>query len=766
MSQELLVVGKRITQPDAVAKATGAARYADDIKLPGMLVGKVLRSPYPHAKILKIDKSKAEKLPGVEAVITLDDLPKIPYACSFRDLPLKPGGVLSRSDQYILADKARYVGDAVAAVAAINKDIADEALDLIEVEYEKLPAVFNPEEAMKPGAPRVHDGAEGNVASRATYPLAQGDVDKAFKEADVVIESTFDTMKQAPCQLEPQTVIADYDANGGVTVWSPCQLAHPERRELAHMCGMPVGKVRVINPFVGGSFGTRLSISGEPICIALAMKTSKPVKLSYTKDEDFAVLETRTPIRYKVKMGFKKDGTLTAMHLNITTFSGGYLGRSDGVGGIALLWGLGNYRCPNKNGEAKTVYTNTTMSGAQRGYGNVVASWGVEQAMDMAAEKLGIDPVELRLKNIKKVGEIANMGLPIESTALDKCIRIGADKIGWKEKRAQKKEGLKRRGVGMTCISHCSGAQPGLLEHSNAFIKLNEDGSANLVVHPGSPGTHIWGTLSQIAAEELGIRAEDIRIVTGDTDATMFDIGSHASRSTYVTGNAVLMAAREAKKQLLERAAKMLGVSPDELDVKDRRVYVKASPEKSVSVAEVAFNAIYNFKGECLNISGKSSFEPRWNSPSTAAFFTEVEVDVETGQVKVLRIVSALDSGIAINPMTVEGQAEGAVQQGIGFALNEDFTINQNTGVVESNNFDSYKMASAVDMPQAEIVLIEEPDPKGPFGAKGTGEASVVGVAPAIANAIYNAIGVRIKELPITPDKVLKALEEKSLAIN
>lgn len=762
MNEELLVIGRRTTAPDGVAKATGSANYSADIKMPGMLVGKVLRSPYPHAKILKIDKTKAQQLPGVEAVITLDDLPKIPYTCSFRDLPMLRSGTLQRPDQFILADKARYVGDPIVAVAAISEDIAGEALELIEVEYEILPAVLNIEEAMKPGAARVHDYAEGNIAGHFTYLLAQGDVEKAFKEADIVVESWYKTTKQVAAHLEPQAVVASYDATGRVTVWSPCQLPHLARRELAHMFDIPVSKIRLINPFVGGSFGCRLSIFNEPICIALAMETGKPVKLEYTKEEDFTVLETRTPAKYCVKMGFKKDGILTSVQLDQKTWAGGYAGRSQLVGSVMMIWGLGHYRCPNRAGETYNVYTNTPMSGAQRGYGNPTIMWGIEQTMDMAAEKLGIDPLELRLKNILKVGELSNKGLRIESTALDKCIRIGSEKIGWKEKRGKKQEeGPKRRGVGMATAAQASGGYPRLLEHSSASIKLNEDGSANLTIHPGSPGTNIWGALSQIAAEELGVHAEDIHVVTGDTDITMFDLGSHASRSTYVTGNAVLMAARQAKGQLLERASKRLGVPTTELESKDRQVYVRTNPEKSISIAEVARSAIYGLDGECLNISGKCSWEPKGSPSATAAFFAEVEVDTEVGEVKVLKFITVIDLGRAINPMTVEGQAEGAIAQGIGFALTEDYIINQSTGMVETNNFDTYRIPSIVDMPETEIVLVEEPDPTGPFGAKGVGEIVLAGVAPAIANAIYDAVGVRIKETPITREKILNALEER-----
>ncbi len=758
MSQEFSVVGKRLPRPDAWEKATGAARYTVDLKLPGMLVGKVLRSPYPHAKVLKIDKSEAERLPDVEAVITMEDVPRIPYSVSFRDMPEVRGGVSQHPDQYIFDDKVRYVGDAVAAVAATNKEIAEKALELIRVEYAKLPAVFDPVEAMKPRAPRIHDYAEGNIAVHISYPHSTGDVEKAFQDADYMVGDTFHTTKQIHCHLEPEAAIASFDAAGRLTVWSPCQLAHLARRELAHIFGMPVGMVRIINPHVGGSFGTRLDISAEPICIALAKKAGKPVKIEYTKEEDFGIMATATACRSNVKLGFKKDGTLAAIQMKAIAQAGGYLGRSPTVAALLLAEGLGHYRCSNTAGEVDVVYTNTVMSGAFRGFGNPPAMWGVEQVMDMAADKLGIDPVELRLKNIKKTGELGIGALPIQSSALEQCIRIGAKRIGWKEKRARKDGGVKRRGVGMAITVHSSGGYPFLIEHSNAFIKLNEDGSASLVVHPGEPGTGIWGVLSQIAAEELGLHAEDIHIVTGDTDVTMFDIGSKASRSTYIIGNAVLKAAREAKGQLLERTAKLLGVSAAELEVKDRQVYVRTTPSKRISVAEVAFDAIYNSEGECLNISGKCSFEPTTYSPTTQAVFAEVEVDTEIGEVKVLKVVIANDSGTAINPLSVEGQIEGGLSQGLGYTLREDPIIDTITGEVMTSNFETYRIPSTLDMPEVEMILVQEPDPAGPFGAKGVGEISASAIAPAISNAIYYAVGVRITKLPVTPEKILKAL--------
>ncbi len=764
MSRELSVVGKRITQPDAAAKATGAAMYAGDLLMPGMLIGKVLRSPYPHARIKRIDKSKAEKLPGVEAVITPEDVAQWkPFDRGLKDLPMIAGGYLVPPDEHILNERARHFGDAIAAVAATNEHIAEEALELIEVEYEGLPFVIDPEEAMKPGAPQISPFAEGNIGKHLTYPFPEGDVEKAFREADCIVEGTFSTTKQEHCTAETAAAVAYLDVDGRLNVWSQCQLAHMARREIAHIFNLPVSKVKLMTPFIGGSFGQRGSVCAEPICIALALKTGKPVKLVYSREENFTALESRTGFKYNLKLGFKRDGTLTAMQAYMLGRLGGYMGCGPMASAIGMAFGLGHYRCPNRAGEADMVMTNTPVSGAMRGFGNPALMWGIEQLMDEAAEKLGMDPIEIRLKNIKRAGEVANFGLRLESTYLDKCIREGAEAIGWKEKWGKKKEGKIRRGVGVGTMTHCSGAAPLYLDHSNALIKLNEDGSADLTVHPAPLGQHIWGALSQIAAEELGLHAEDIHIVTGDTDITLFEYGSDASRSTYAIGNATLIAARQAKEQILERTAKMLEVLPSELEIKERQVYVKANPKKSIPVADVCYDAIYNFKGECLNISGKCSWEGRWNSPPTGAFFAEVEVNTETGRVKVIRLLTAIDCGKAINPMTVEGQLEGGMQQGLGYGLTEDYIINKDTGVVGSDNYDNYKMPGVFDMPETtEAIIIDEPDPRGPFGAKGVGEPGMVGVAPAIANAIYDAIGVRIRELPITPEKILKGLEEKS----
>ena len=767
MVQELSSVGKRLPRPDTAPKVTGAAEYGADIQLPGMLAGRILRSPYPHAKIVKIDTSKAKKLPGVEAVITFEDVPKLPFTRSVMAEALPPfafaGEVL---DQYIVTDKARYVGDWVAAVAATDVYTAEEALDLIEVEYEQLPAVFDPVEAMKPGAPVIHEGKERNIASTINHAFNCGDVEKAFKESDYVVEFTGQNSKHKHCHLEPDVAVAYWDADGRVTVWSPCENPHLAKKALAkRVFGIGEGHVRWITPAVGGGFGARLSFGVEPVCAMLAKVTGKPVKVAVTREEDFAGWNSRTEQRQTIKMGVKKDGTITAIQDRIISDSGAYFSHSGTTTAVNMQHTLGLFRCPNISGEATIVYTNTPTTSGFRGYGNAEGAFILQQVIDMSAEKLGMDPIEFRLKNIKGVGEPSFfIPVPLEHCALIECIKQGAERIGWKEKWGgwgKKKEGRKRRGIGMSIMNHASGAGGFLLEHSNAMIKLNEDGSATLTVSPCEMGQGILGVLSQIAAEAMGLPYEDIHVVTGDTDVTLFDVGSHASRSTYVIGNAVVRASQKIKSQLLELAAKKLEVSADKLEVKEGRVYVKAEPEKGVSVAEISHDAIYNYELTGAHISATGSFQSGTHSPNFQAGFAEIEVDTETGVIQVIKYVVAHDIGRAINPQTVEGQLEGGAAQGIGFALSEDFVVDKSTGETLSDSFATYKIPSTLDMPEIGVILVEEPVPSGPFGAKGVGEPGLVNVAPSIANAIYDAIGVRINSLPMTPEKVLEALKAK-----
>ncbi|MFC1910547.1 xanthine dehydrogenase family protein molybdopterin-binding subunit [Chloroflexota bacterium] len=762
MAQEYSVVGRRLPRWAARDKATGSAGYTVDIKLPGLLVGKVLASPHPHALIKKIDKSGAEKLPGVAAVISFEDIPQKLYNPNKLGLTLVHPKNEVR-DMYVLTEKARYAREPVAAVAAIDEATAEQALDLIKVEYEALPAVFDPYEAMKLGAPMVHDFAKNNIALHLKFPVAWGDVEQGFKEADVIVEETFPTASNHICQMEPCACVADYRPDGRITVWSPSQHIFLHRRKLAELFDLPIGMVRWITPHVGGAFGKYGSFGVEPVCVALAMKAGKPVKLAFSREEDLLCTETRQRFIITGKLGFKKDGTLTAVQEKMIVDGGSYFTHNNSTSGVNMGAFLGLYRCPNVAAEADCVYTNVPPTGGIRGYGNHEANLALEQLMDIAAQKLDMDPIELRLKNIKYTGDPSSTGLPMETCTFKECIELGSERIGWRQKKSDRQNvGSKRYGIGMAIEMDVSGAHPFNTQHRNVYIKFNEDGSANLIVGGADIGQNLSGTISQIAAEVLGIAYEDIHIVPPDTDVSMFDQGQHASGGCYQTGNAVIIAAKEAKKQILERAGKKLGVTAEEMDISNRRVYVKTDPQKGISVAEISKEAIYNFNGEHLNISAKGSFSPVPNPPPIAVVFAEVEVDIETGVVKPLNILYVADSGRVINPATLEGQLEGGIAQSVGLVLSEDYVVNKKNGVLESTNFNTYRLPTILDLPKMEVVLYEEqPVPSGPFGAKGGAQGAMVAVTPAIANAIYDAIGVSIKDMPITPEKILKAIKAK-----
>lgn len=760
MSDTYSVVGKRVPRWGAEEKVTGAAKYAVDIEVPGALVGKVLGSPHAHANIVSIDTSAAEKLPGVVAVLTFKDVPKTLYTPNRHELILHhPTNELR--DMYVLTDKARFVGDKVAAVAAVDEQTAQKALELIKVTYEVLPPVLDAGEAVKPGAPAIHAFAPNNIAHHIAFPGCRGDVEQGFKEADCVVEETFHTARQMISPLEPSSCTASLGADGRITVWSLCQSAFLMRRKVAGIFDLPEGMIRWMTPHVGASFGKYGSLSLEPVCIALTLKTGKPVKIEYTREEDSSRNETRQTYSAVAKLGVKNDGTLTALQDKVIVDGGAYYSRN-GMTTMAKMGSFaGLYHCPNVFAEADCVYTNVLTTGGIRGYGNSEAMSMLEQLVDKAAKQIGMDPIEMRLKNIKRAGDPDGKGLPMETCSFEEMIRLGAEKIDWEKKRKQMKEiGTKRYGIGMAIMADVSGAQPYSIQHRNASIKFNEDGSVSLLVTAYDMGQNLPGTCAQIAAEVLGLRYEDVYVVTGDTDVTMFDTGIGASAGIYQVGHAVMNAALDAKKNLLERAAKQLGVTADELDVKDRQIYLKSNPQKGISIAEVAKKAIYNFEGDHLNISGVGTFTPTKNPPPLAVVFAEVEVDIETAEVKPLKILYVADSGRIINPATAEGQVEGGIASAIGYSLTEQTVINKKTGVLQSNNFNSYRFPTTFEIPEIEVIFYEEAVPSGPFGAKGLGHGTTVAVNPAIANAIYDAVGVFLTSMPATPEKIWEAMKK------
>ncbi|MFC2068380.1 xanthine dehydrogenase family protein molybdopterin-binding subunit [Chloroflexota bacterium] len=777
MDKKFSVVGKNMPDIHGVEKVTGAAVFISDIYLPRMLIGRVLHSPHAHARIVNIDVSKAKNLPGVETILTWKDVPKKLYTSRLLNFTSRYG--IDRTgvyDEHILGEKVRYVGDAVAAVAAVSEKVAEEALELIDVEYEVLPAVFDELEAMKESAPQIHnfvqrqqgDGTPGiqavdrNIALHITQKPV-GDVAEGFRESDHVVEETAYTSKQRHASLETFHCVASFDASGKLTFWTQSQFPHVTKKLIAHIFDIPVGMTRVKAEYIGGVFGAGVCAFRDPLCVALARKSGKPVKLIYTRQEEFTDRPTRSCFGpYVLKMGVKNDGTIMAVSRKAISQAGAHVDCAGAECLAAISTANRLYRRRHYHAEVNVVYTNKIPCGSMRGFGNPEETFIREQVMDETAEKIGMDPLEFRLKNLCQAGDIVTSRIdhPITSIALAKCINIGAKKIGWKVKHGSKKKGNLRKGIGVSCMGHGSGAWPIYIEPSSAFIKFNEDASIVLTVSTPPMGTNAYSSLVQLAAEVLGLDFGDVRVVWGDTDLALWEIGTHASRTTYAVGNAVLGAANEAKEKLTSRAAKKLGVTTNELDIRKKRIYVKNNPDRGITVAEIMTEVIYNDDGGEA-ITGSCRFVPH-TAPNYQAVFSEIEVDVETGNIQVNNMIMVHDIGRAINPMAVEGQLEGGAATGLGYALWEEPIMDDSNGQILTDDFDTYKIATTLDMPHIETVLVEEPDPTGPFGAKGVGEPGAVNQAASIANAIYDAAGIRIWELPITPERILRALKAKT----
>ncbi|MBW2610312.1 MAG: molybdopterin-dependent oxidoreductase [Deltaproteobacteria bacterium] len=738
--EEYSVIGKRLPLKDAADKVTGRATFARDFKLPGMLYAKLLRSPYPHAKVLNVDTSEAEKLPGVKAVLCKNNSPRTKVPIVFNeDIP---------RDRVLFGEKVRYAGEELAAVAAVSEKVAEEALNLIKVEYEELPPVFDAEKAMEPGAPLIHDDKESNVASPLI--IKPGDVEKGFKEADHIFEDSFRTQAQRQAPLETHCCVASYDLGGKLTVWASTQTPHALQELLSEYLELPLSKVRVVKPYVGGGFGGKLDMIIEHIASLLSRIAGRPVKLTLNREEEFSTTVTRHADILDVKMGVKNDGTLTAMKVRLLSPEGGYFYHKSVLAVTARTF-LGYYKCPNMTFEGYAVYTNHTIAGPMRGFGHPQSLFALETMLDRIAEKLDMDPVELRLKNFVK-----KCGLP-------ECLTEGAKKIGWERREELKKadKGTRRRGIGVGCFTNAAGTGGRIRDCAGAFVKIYADGAVQLITGATDPGTGSNTTLAQIVAEELGLQLDDIAVTAGDTDSAPFDSGAFSSRTLYMNGVTVKAAAADAKEQLVEWATQELDVPAELLEVKGGRVYNRLEPEKGMGFKEVARKAADDLTGKGALFLGRASLLNPGHGHSYGAEFAEVEVDTETGQVDVLKIVVEQDVGKAINPMVVEGQIEGAVQQMTGYALSEDIIQDEKTGKMVNADFANYIMLTSADMPTVEVGLVEYADETGPYGAKGMSEGATGGVAPAVANAIYNAVGVRLKELPMTPERVFRALEAK-----
>ena len=754
-AQKFSVVGRRVQRVEGFDKVTGTSQYIADIFLPGMLVGKVLRSPYPHARIRHIDTTRAEKLPGVRAVVTAEDTIKKPWGAFF-------------ADQYILSvGKARYVGEEVAAVAAIDPDIAEEAIDLIDVDWEPLQGVFDAEEAMKDGAPLVHDDKPNNIAVH--MDLERGNVAQAFGDSDVVVEDTFTSTPQWHCSIETIGSVAEYATSGKYTIYMNTQTLFNARYRIATALGVPETDVRIIQSAVGGGFGGKSCDDNNALVAAvLARKARKPVKLINTREEEFlAGCRPRVFMKINVKLGFKKDGRIRAKHIKVIADNGAYSAKAPAITGVAAMRHDTCYKYSDVKTEALLVYTNKIPTGAFRGFGNPSAEWAVEQAIDLGAHELGIDPIEIARINAAETGYVSPHGNRVTSCELKQCLDMTEKMIDWKAKRADKQPNT---GLGLACTVHVSGKRHfGDYDGSSATIKINEDGKALILSGEGECGQGVHTAMCQIAAEELGVPVEDVEISRADTDLTTFCLGAFASRLTYVSGNAVKNAAANVKQQLFDQAAEMLEADPQDLMSRDGKIFVKgAEGGKSLTVSDVARARLFRHNG--APIVGSGSFDADSVLPDSTRFGNEsgaynygaqaaqVHVDPETGQVKILQFVVASDCGTVIYPLGAEGQVEGGLAQGIGYALTEGLQIEEGKPI--NPNFSDYRIPSMRDMPPLQHAFAESYEPTGPFGAKGLGELNMDPTAAVISNAIFDAVGVRIKTLPITPEKILRALKE------
>lgn len=752
------VVGKREPMLDAFEKATGRARFTDDLTFPGMLHGKILRSPLSHAKILHVDLSQAEKVPGVKGVT------------SGRDIPRKKYGIVPMAkDEYALAiDKVRYIGDEVAAVVASSLDAAEEALSKIRVDYEELPAVFDPLEAMTSGAPVIHENVPNNVS--ASIRKEFGNVEKAFRESDYLFEDTFDTQAVNHAPLEPQAAIGMVDHSGKVTLWSSTQIPFFLRRNLATTLDIPESRVRIIKPKVGGGFGQKIDLYAKDFCAAFfAMKTLRPVKFVYEREEVFISTRQRHPMHIDLKTGMKKDGTILAQQFKVIADGGAYNSTAPLLITLAGFFIMLPYRLENLLFEGYHVYTNKPVGGAMRGHGIPQVRFAVENQLDIIAEKMGIDPLDIRLKNAFLAGEPHPAKLLVQTCGFSETLKEAAEEIGWKEKRGKLPFG---RGVGLAGASFPSGVSNMSHISSGGIVKIERDGSITLLTGAADIGQGAETVLSQIVAEELGVRLEDIRITAADTEITPLDPGTFGSGVTLRAGNAARIAARAAKEKLFEAVAEKMESNIRDLEAKDRRIFVKENPERGMSFQEAI--KVYQYSDRPMPIIGRGSYMPPAKEPTTLlkengnfspaySFMTqaaEVQVDTRTGKVKVLKMVAAHDCGRAINPMLVEGQLEGSVAGGMGQALYEDVMTEK--GQVLNPSFLDYGLPTAMEVPAVTSVEVETDDPEGPFGAKESGEGTQLAPAPAIINAIYDAIGIRFKSLPVTPEKVLEALQKKN----
>ena len=749
---ELSVVGRATPKKDGAEKVTGRTRYLHDLALPRLAHGKIVRARHPHARLIRVDTRRAAALPGVLAVLTAEDVQQDRFGFARDQTALKAG-------------KVRCIRDEIAAVAAETPALAEEAAALIEVEYEELPAVFDPTEALRPDAPRVHDERADNHTD-LRYQFSHGDVDRALAEAAVVVEGTYRLNFVTTCCLETMVALAEWDAQGHLTMWSTTQVPFLYQRGLAQALGITGDRVRVIQPPVGGNFGRVLDLYPiDVIAALLARRVGRPVKVEFERLEEFVASPTREPCAIRLRTAADVSGRLLARDAHVTIDNGAYVSWGSTTPYVMLATVAGLYRVPNVRFDTTIAYTNNPYSGSMRGYGNLESTFAVESQMDELADRLGLDRLEIRRRNVTKSGDVNPQGFVITSCAMSECLAAVAEAIG---RPAAPPDAGWRRGVGYAGMFHVGGgARIYKSDGCGAIVKMDDFGKVALITGATEIGQGSETVLAMIVAETLGVPLERVEVVNSDTAVKPWDVGAHASRTTFIAGNAARIAAEKLRGDLLAMAGEQLDEPVERLAMKDGAIFVAAEPQRRLPYERVARAGHYAPGGRTL--VAEAFYDPpttmldkdlRGNVSATYGFAAQavlVDVEEETGTIRVRRVASAHDVGRALNPLAAEGQIHGGIHMGLGYALAERLVVEQ--GQVLTASFMDYAILRAADMPEMVVRLIETHDAEGPFGAKGLGESGVIPVSAAVANAVHDAIGARLTELPITPSRVRAALE-------
>ncbi len=756
------LLGRRVVKPDATGKATGRTRYINDMVLPGMLHARILRTDRPHARIVRLDVERARALPGVHAVIVAADAPPNARIGVLKDNPPLKG------------DKVRCIRDEIAAVAAESEAICEQALAAIEVEYEDLPAVFDCAGALAEGAPVIHEERPDNIA--LVNEFHHGDIEQGERDSALIVEGSYRVHYVTHCNMGTSCCLAEVDPDGKVTLYTQSQYPFIMKMDIAPALGIHPGDLRVIQPPIGGAFGSKLDVYPyEPICVLLALKTRRPIKLQFSREEEFVASPTRQPVEFRIRAGMRADGRLTFRDVDTLLNNGGYTSWGATTPYVTMRTCSSHYRVEHVRYRARAVYTNNPYAGSFRGYGNVQATWAIETHMDKMAERAGLDPLAFRLLNANQPGDVTPQGARLGNIDLAGCLSRAAERSAFLAKWRRAREagpGRVRRGVGIAASLHnAGGARIHRSDGCGTIIKLDDYARVTVITGASEIGQGLDTVIAQLVSEELGVPMRDVTIVNDDTAIAPWDVGVHASRTTYIAGKSVQRAARKIRAQLLTAAARQANVGAERLDLRGGHV-VQADNGVAVIALDKLLRRMH-FAGPEAELAMATDYYEPPSEPEDAghvgdmsaayahaAHVAEVEVDTATGEVRVVKVWVVQDVGRVLNRTGLEGQIEGGIAMGLGYALTEELRIEG--GRVRNPSFRDYHLFTAPEMPELDLEFIETHDPEGPAGAKGIAELPAIVIAPAVGNAVYNATGVRFDDPPLTPERVARGLWEQA----